>query len=81
MLLYCAYLHLPLTFKFSRTSFFFVKDLLEEGSVLHCEIGAYITVCYARHVTSRLIRRREGQERGWEEAGGGTGTGSVDAPG
>ena len=60
---------------------FFVKDLLEEGSVLHCEIGAYITVCYARHVTSRLIRRRQGQEGGWEEAGGGTGTGSVFAPG
>jgi len=32
-----------------------VKDLLEEGSVLHCEIGAYITVCYARHVTSRHV--------------------------
>ena len=70
----------------SRTSVFFLKDLLEEESVLHCEIGAYITVCYARHVTSRhvtsrLIRRREGQKGGWEEAGGGTGTGSVDAPG
>lgn len=29
-----------------------MKDLLEEGSVLHCEIGAYITVLgTSRHVT------------------------------
>ena len=43
-----------------------MKGLSEEGSVLHCEIGSYITVCYARPVTID----QEGQERGWEEGDG-----------
>ena len=57
-----------------------MKDLLEEGSVLHCEIGAYITVLgTSRHVT--IDQEAGGTGGGWEEAGGGTATGSVDAPG
>lgn len=60
ILLYCAYLHFPLTFKFSRTSFFCERPIRGRVRVTLWNRGIYHCV---RHVTSRHDWSGGGRDR------------------